>query len=276
MRGRAGTWTQTLLAKAQAFQNIRGLMTLTPGNDFNRGQGQWCMATKLQESEADCNWALERLNVTPVLSGSCCCSKWLYLVLMVLTISKGMWCGRHIRQGAGFEEGVKSCLYCCFSVFKLQRGGWVSSRQRLGEGSRVNCGATGRFVPGFEACLEWKIDPWQIAVCEALLLSKVVFSWRVILSSGTRNCFVRTLWGKMELYDRGRWGGNSLMNRKRVIISDCFSAFGLRGRNWPTRLGPFRLGPLGFVWTQAKLKVRSSLGLKFAATKRNTHSSSSG
>ena len=57
MRGRAGTWTQTLLAKAQAFQNIRGSMTLTPGNDFNRGQGQWCMATKLQESEADCNWA---------------------------------------------------------------------------------------------------------------------------------------------------------------------------------------------------------------------------
>lgn len=29
----------------------------------------------------------------------------------------------------------------------------------------------------------------------------------------------------------GEEEGNSLMNRQRVIISDCFSAFGLRGRN---------------------------------------------
>lgn len=58
----------------------------------------------------------------------------------------------------GWEQALKKVLrVACtksFSVFKLQRGGWVSSRQRLGEGSRVKCRATGRFVPGFEACLE--------------------------------------------------------------------------------------------------------------------------
>lgn len=101
-----------------------------------------------------------------------------------------------------------------------------------------------------------------MAVCEALLLSEVVFSWRVIVSSGTRSCFVRTLQGKMELYDRGRWGGNSLMTRKRVIISDCFSAFGLRGRNWPTRLGPFRLSPP--VLSGLRLSWRSEVVLDWS------------
>lgn len=98
----------------------------------------------------------------------------------------------------GFEASVVASSKWLSFRDQAAQSRWVSTSQGLGEGSWVNR-VTGRFVPGFEACLERKIDPWQIAPCEALLLSKVVFSWRVIVSSSTRNCFLTTLRGKTEL-----------------------------------------------------------------------------
>lgn len=79
------------------------------------------------------------------------------MMLMVL-MCKRVWCRRHIGIG---KEALKTqwssiLIFFCDQACKGSGvvGVAVSSRQGLGEGSRVNCRADGRFVPGFEACLE--------------------------------------------------------------------------------------------------------------------------
>lgn len=65
---------------------------------------------------------------------------------------------------------------------------------------------------------------------EALLLSEVVFSWRVIVSSGTRNCFVRSLRRRVESSFAGK-------RKTQVLIENRGAAFFclLEGfRNWNT------------------------------------------
>lgn len=135
-----------------------------------------------------CHWAGERLDV---LSGSCYCGEWLHLVFL-FDLCTAVWSGRHVWV---WEEAFNMqwlSSHCCFSVTKFRA--WVSEFQAKNRGGKLGELLRDRqFVPGLQSCLEWKMDRWQIALCEAVLLSKVVFSWRVIVSSGTRNYFVRTL-----------------------------------------------------------------------------------
>jgi hypothetical protein len=92
-----------------------------------------------------------------------------------------------------------------------------------------------RGVNDTQICAKLRSLVWNVKsttgklLCEALLLSKVVFSWRVIICRGTRDCFIRTLQRKTELSDRKV--RNSLMNRKTGC---CCSAFLGDSRNWNT------------------------------------------
>lgn len=201
------------------------MMLLTSGHGFVRG-GPVVQEDRTQGSEADCNWAGERLDVLSLSYPELLLwGVWLHLVLLLVTCIT-LWSGRHVWI---WEEAFKMkwlSSHGCFSVTKCRL--WVSEfRAEIREGKLGELLRDRQFVLGLEPYLEWKIDHWQIALCEALLLSRVVYSWRVIISSGTRNCFVRTLQRRTE--EREKEVVDELEN-----CNHCFSAFGERGRNWNT------------------------------------------
>lgn len=63
-------------------------------------------------------------------------------------------------------------------------GGWVSYQQQI--------------CVWFRGLVSDEKSTSGKLLSEALLLSEVLFSWRVIFSSGTRNCFVRSLRRRVE------------------------------------------------------------------------------
>lgn len=87
-----------------------------------------------------------------------------------------------------------------------------------------------------QICVQFKGLVWDEKsasgklLSEALLLNEVVFSWRVIVSSGTRNCFVRSLRRRVESSFAGK-------RKTQVLIENRGAAFLclLEGcRNWNT------------------------------------------
>lgn len=95
-----------------------------------------------------------------------------------------------------------SSLYRAWAAARpghIEEGGWVSYQQQI--------------------CVRFRGLVWDEKstsgklLSEALLLSEVLFSWRVIVSSGTRNCFVRSLRRRVESSLAGK-------RKKQVLIEN--------------------------------------------------------
>lgn len=151
------------------------------------------MTTNYRKVETDCNWDEKRLGAVPWLAGCCCCG--------CVTLFGCVWL---------------LCAWTAACPDHTTEGGRVSYQQQI--------------------CVQFRGLVWDEKstsgklLSEVLLLSEVIFSWRVIVSSGTRNCFVRSLRRRVE----SSFAGN---RKTQVLIENRGAAFFclLEGcRNWNT------------------------------------------